>query len=58
VAEAAAVSAPDPIRFEKVVVFVCCARGSPLRAELQSRHSPARGEPRVVGGQPQDRWCS
>jgi Acyl-coenzyme A synthetases/AMP-(fatty) acid ligases len=37
VAEAAAVSAPDPIRFEKVVVFVCLRSGNSPSRELESR---------------------
>jgi acetyl-CoA synthetase len=37
VAEAAAVSAPDPIRFEKVVVFVCLRSGHSPSRELESR---------------------
>jgi acetyl-CoA synthetase len=37
VAEAAAVSAPDPIRFEKVVVFVCLRPGQSPSRELESR---------------------
>jgi acetyl-CoA synthetase len=37
VAEAAAVSAPDPIRFEKVVVFVCLRPGQSASRELESR---------------------
>ncbi len=37
VAEAAAVSAPDPIRFEKVVVFVCLRSGHSASRELESR---------------------
>jgi acetyl-CoA synthetase len=37
VAEAAAVSAPDPIRFEKVVVFVSLRRGHSPSRELESR---------------------
>ena len=37
VAEAAAVSAPDPIRIEKVVVFVCLRPGHSPSRELESR---------------------
>ena len=37
VVEAAAVSAPDPIRFEKVVVFVCLRSGHSPSRELESR---------------------
>jgi acetyl-CoA synthetase len=37
VAEAAAVSAPDPIRFEKVVVFACLRPGHSPSRELESR---------------------
>ncbi len=37
VAEAAATSAPDPIRFEKVVVFVCLRQDSEPSRELESR---------------------
>jgi acetyl-CoA synthetase len=37
VAEAAAVSAPDPIRFEKVVVFICLRPGRSPSRELESR---------------------
>ena len=37
VAEAAAVSAPDPIRFEKVVVFICLRAGFSSSRELESR---------------------
>ena len=37
VAEAAAVSAPDPIRFEKVVAFVCLRSGQSPSRELESR---------------------
>jgi acetyl-CoA synthetase len=37
IAEAAATSAPDPIRFEKVVVFVCLHRGIESSRELESR---------------------
>jgi acetyl-CoA synthetase len=37
VAEAAATSAPDPIRFEKVVVFVCLRPGMSPSRELESR---------------------
>jgi acetyl-CoA synthetase len=37
IAEAAATSAPDPIRFEKVVVFVCLRKGVVPSRELESR---------------------
>lgn len=37
IAEAAATSAPDPIRFEKVVVFVCLRNGIEPSRELESR---------------------
>jgi acetyl-CoA synthetase len=37
IAEAAATSAPDPIRFEKVVVFVCLRKDIEPSRELESR---------------------
>jgi acetyl-CoA synthetase len=37
IAEAAATAAPDPIRFEKVVVFICLHKGVESSLELESR---------------------